>query len=194
MKEVKKDIARVALPWIGGATLALVVACSSPAGGQPQAQQPTPSPAATSTGTTTTYKDISVEIEGQLFKLVNGASETAAAPGSASKIVTTYFGNEATGDVNGDGSPDTAFLITQSRGGSGTFYYVVVALRASGGYSGTNAVLLGDRIAPQMTQISGSDIIVSYADRKPGEPMTASPSVGVSMYLRVTGGRLVVVR
>jgi len=191
---VKKDLARVALPWIGGATLALLVTCSSPAADRRQANGPAPSPAATSAGTTTPYKDISVEIEGQLFKLVNGASETAAAPGSASKIVTTYFGNEATGDLNGDGSADTAFLITQSRGGTGTFYYVVVALRTSGGYSGTNAVLLGDRIAPQMTRISGSDLIVYYADRKPGEPMTASPSVGVSMYLRVTGGRLVVVR
>ena len=191
---MKKDLARVALPWIGGATLALLVTCSSPAADRRQANGPAPSPAATSAGTTTPYKDISVEIEGQLFKLVNGASETAAAPGSASKIVTTYFGNEATGDLNGDGSADTAFLITQSRGGTGTFYYVVVALRTSGGYSGTNAVLLGDRIAPQMTRISGSDLIVYYADRKPGEPMTASPSVGVSMYLRVTGGRLVVVR
>ena len=191
---MKKDLARVALPWIGGATLALLVTCSSPAADRRQANGPAPSPAATSAGTTTPYKDISVEIEGQLFKLVNGASETAAAPGSASKIVTTYFANEATGDLNGDGSADTAFLITQSRGGTGTFYYVVVALRTSGGYSGTNAVLLGDRIAPQMTRISGSDLIVYYADRKPGEPMTASPSVGVSMYLRVTGGRLVVVR
>jgi hypothetical protein len=137
------------------------------------------------------YANITLTIEGQSVTLVDGRAESAAAPGSASKVVTQYFGNEATGDLNGDGTPDTAFLVTQSGGGSGTFYYVVVALKTAGGYQGTNAVLLGDRIAPQTTEIRNGQLIVNYADRAAGEPMTAQPSVGVSKYLKVQGTTLV---
>ena len=86
---------------------------------------------------------------------------------------------------------DAAFLITQDGGGSGTFFYIVAAIRTSDGYQGTNAVLLGDRIAPQPTEIRNGEIIVNYADRNPGEPMTARPSLGVSKYLRVESGTLV---
>jgi hypothetical protein len=138
------------------------------------------------------YKNATYTIEGQPVTLTNGVSETAAAPGSASKITTRYFGNEAKGDLNGDGIADIAFLITQTGGGSGTFYYAVAALQGSdGGYRGTNAILLGDRIAPQTTEIRDGQLIVNYADRKPGEPMTSSSSVGVSKTLSVAQGQLV---
>jgi hypothetical protein len=130
-------------------------------------------------------------IEGRAVTLVGGLSDVPAAPGSASRVVTRYFGNEATGDFNGDGQPDVGFVLTQSPGGSGTFYYAAVALRTPAGYVGTNAVLLGDRIAPQTTEARDGTLIVNYADRRPGEPMTARPSVGVSKYLKVVGGRLV---
>ncbi|MSQ15264.1 MAG: hypothetical protein EXR50_05320 [Dehalococcoidia bacterium] len=156
-----------------------------------------PKPGPTVTGVTGTaqksHKDASYEIEGRVVALTNGVSEVEAALGSASKITTRYFGNEATGDVNGDGTPDLAFLLTQSSGGSGTFYYAVAAVGSNGGYRGTNAVLLGDRIAPQTTEFRGGTFIVNYAERKPGEPMTASPSVGVSKYLKIVNEKLVVV-
>lgn len=141
--------------------------------------------------TATGYKDIEYTIEGQNITLANGRAEVPAAPGSASKLVTNFFGNEATGDLNNDGKPDVAFLLTQSGGGSGTFYYVVVALKTAQGYRGTNAVLLGDRIAPQTTEIRDGRLIVNYADRKAGEPMTAQPSVGMSMHLKIDGVSLV---
>jgi hypothetical protein len=126
-------------------------------------------------------------IEGTAVTLIDGRAEQNTVPGSASKTVTQYFGNEAIGDVNGDGVPDTAFILTQTSGGSGTFYYVVVALKMEKGYQGTNAVLLGDRIAPQTTEITNGRIIVNYADRSPKQSMSTAPSVGVSKYLRVDG-------
>jgi hypothetical protein len=138
-------------------------------------------------------KDASYTIEGRVIALANGVSEIEAAPGSAAKIVTRYFGNEATGDLNGDGMPDVALLLTQSGSGSGTFYYVAVALRTREGYRGTNAVLLGDRIAPQTTEIRDGSLIVNYAERRPGEAMTTRPSVGVSKYFKVVDGKLTVV-
>ncbi len=139
----------------------------------------------------TDYKSITYQVNGWPVKLLNGFSETQAAPGSASKITTKYFGNEARADLNGDGLEDIAFLLTQDTGGSGIFYYVVAALKTSTGYRGTNAILLGDRIAPQTTEFVNGKIIVNFADRKKGEPMTTQPSVGISKYLKVEGTILV---
>ena len=135
-------------------------------------------------------KNLTYRVEGSPVTLVDGKAETPVTPDSASKIVTTYFGNEAVGDLNTDGLDDTAFILTQSSGGSGTFYYVAVALSGVTGYTGTNAVLLGDRIAPQSTEIEHGELVVNYAERKPEEPMTAQPSVGVSKHLHVVGGEL----
>ena len=137
------------------------------------------------------YKDATFQIDGKSIALVNGLSEAEAAPGSVSRIITRYFGNDAVGDLNGDGKEDVAFLLTQSTGGSGTFYYVAVALRTATGYRGINAVLLGDRIAPQTTNIENGVVVVNYADRKPDESFAIEPSVGISKYLRVRDGKLV---
>lgn len=127
-------------------------------------------------------------IEGASVSLVNGHAETEIVPGSASKLITDVWGEPSAGDLNGDGVNDSAVLLTQSGGGSGTFYYVAADL---GNGSGTNALLLGDRIAPQNIQvISPGLILVNYADRKPGEAMTVQPSEGISAYFRVQGTTL----
>jgi hypothetical protein len=74
--------------------------------------------------------------------------------------------------------------------GTGTFYYVVASLQTPSGYTGTNAIFLGDRIAPQTTEIKNGEIIVNYADRKPTDPMSAQPTVGVSKYFKIQNGIL----
>lgn len=130
------------------------------------------------------YKNISYDINGQTTTLRNGESEVEAAPGSASKIVTKYFGNEIKKDLNGDGREDVVFILTQETGGSGVFFYVVAALATENGYEGSHALLLGDRVAPQTTK-SGPEnsIIVNYMIRTADEPMSASPSVDKSLRL-----------
>lgn len=138
----------------------------------------------------TSYKDTVYVVEGQPVQLIGGVSVVAAAPNSAAKISTRYFGNEAEGDLNGDGISDIAFLLTQDSGGSGAFFYVVAALKTDTGYIGTNAVLLGDRIAPQQTVIRDGQVIANYAERNVGEAMTTLPTVGVSKYLMVSGTEL----
>ena len=137
------------------------------------------------------YKNISYKIDNRDITLKDGISELDIVPGSASKLITTYFGNEAHSDLNSDGTEDVAFILTQSGGGSGTFYYVVAALKINDVYRGTNAILLGDRIAPQNIEIKNGQIIANYADRKPGEPMTTPPSVGRSKYITLSGTILV---
>ena len=123
-------------------------------------------------------------INGEKVTLKNGLSTKEITPGSASKITTHYFGNEVKGDFNGDSREDTAFILTQETGGSGIFYYIVARLNTVNGIIGSQGLLLGDRIAPQTTELGkGRIIIVNYADRKPGESFAIQPSVGKSLYL-----------
>ncbi len=139
-------------------------------------------------------KNATYLIEGQSVTLVDGAAETESAPGSASTQVTRYFGNAVESDLNADGLADKAFLLQVETGGSGTFYYAAAALTTIDGCAGTNAVFLGDRIAPQSTTADPSNpswFTVNYADRNPGEPMSAPPSLGVSRTFRFENGALV---
>ncbi len=101
-----------------------------------------------------------------------------------------YFGNELVTDLNDDGRDDVVFLVTSDGGGSGTFFYVVAALNTESGYVGSDGYFLGDRIAPQTTEVSRNPqhknvIVVNYADRAAGEPMATKPSVGTSTYLKL---------
>ena len=98
-----------------------------------------------------------------------------------------YFGNEAVHDFNGDGILDRAYLVTYSPGGSGTFYYVVATLNTPQGPINSELYLLGDRIAPQTTEIavvgSSTQIIVNYADRALTDSFAVAPSIGKTIRL-----------
>lgn len=125
---------------------------------------------------TSNYKGATFIIEGQPVKL-DGKS-------------TRYFGNELVIDLDGNGRNDVVFIVTQNPGGSGTFFYAVASLRKGFGYKGSEGYLLGDRIAPQNINVSPNPrhrnvIVVNYADRASGEPMTTKPSVGKSVYLKI---------
>lgn len=132
------------------------------------------------------HKNAEYSIGGRTVTLVDGVSVQESAPGSAATIVTRYFGNEVSHDFDGDGQQDVVFLLTQETGGSGTFYYVVAALATDRGYAGSQGLLLGDRIAPQTTEVRpGGIVVVNYADRAPGEPFTTPPSIGKSIWLKL---------
>jgi len=139
---------------------------------------------------TADYKDTEYRIEGARVQLKNGNAETEAAPGSASSVTTRYFGNDFKTDLDNDGREDVVFLLTQETGGSGTFFYVVAARNTDRGYVGSDAYPLGDRIAPQGFGMSPNPrhknvVVVTYADRAASEPMTAQPSIGKSVYLKL---------
>ncbi len=125
--------------------------------------------------TVTDYKNAEYLIDGKLTTLGNE---------------TRHFGNELFTDLNSDGRDDVVFLVTHEPGGSGTFFYVVAALNTENGYVGSDGYLLGDRIAPQTTEVSRNPdhenvIVVNYAERGPAEPMTTQPSFGKSAYLKL---------
>ncbi len=101
-----------------------------------------------------------------------------------------YFGNDLVVDLNNDGLDDRVFIVTYSPGGSGTFFYVVATLNTEAGYVGSDGYFLGDRIAPQTTELSQNPkhqnvVVVNYADRALNESMTTPPSIGKSIYLKL---------
>ena len=135
--------------------------------------------------------DATYIIDGQSVTLVNGKAESSATPGSATKITTMIFGIPVNGNLNNDGNADAAVIIVQNPGGSGTFYYIAAAINTGNSAKGTNAILLGDRIAPQNIEIASGEIIANYADRRPNESFAVQPSIGVSKYFFLSGTTLV---
>jgi hypothetical protein len=135
-------------------------------------------------------RNATYRIESKEIPLVNGRFETRPAPGSAMKEQIWVFREPEFGDLDEDGSQDAAVVLVHDPGGSGMFYYVAAALQRNGKYRGTNAVLLGDRVAPQTVQIRNGVIVANYADRRPEESMTTPPSSAKSMYLTVEGTEL----
>jgi hypothetical protein len=140
------------------------------------------------------YTSATYIIDNEPITLTDGYYESQNTSESATKTIIQYFGNEAFGDISGDGTPDVVFLITRSDGGSGTFYYVVAGIRSGDMYTGTNAVFIGDRIAPQSTEIYNREAIVNFADRKGDEPFTEQPSHGISLRLQYKDGLLRVLK
>ena len=136
-------------------------------------------------------KNSTYQIEQILITLTDGKYEKETVPGSASKISVFMFGEPIKGDLNKDGKEDAGVILVYNSGGSGTFYYATVALNDGDKYNGTNAILLGDRIAPQTKEIKNGEFIVNYAERKPTDSMTVQPSIGVSKYLIIENGKLV---
>lgn len=132
-------------------------------------------------------KNTSFTVNGALITLVNGVSSSPIV-NSTARTTTHYLGGEAEGDLNGDGLVDFAFWVTQDAGGSGTFFYVVVALKNSSGYTTTNAFLVGDRITPESMQIrtDARELHVNFIGRTRDAPMTAPPSEPKVLLLKVT--------
>jgi len=143
-----------------------------------------------STGTLPSdYKNATYTIDGKQVTLHDGLSETPIENSSA-KVITRYFGNEVRADLDRDGKEDVVFLLTQETGGSGTFFYVVAALNTENGYKGSDGFFLGDRIAPQTTNMSQNPahdnvVVVNFAVRNPGESFAVRPSLGRSVWLKL---------
>lgn len=140
-------------------------------------------------------RNSSFRVEGVPVTLVDGVAVEGLASMPEVKVTTRYFGNEVRHDLDNDDREDVVFLVTQDGGGSGTFFYVVAVLNTVNGYVGSNSYPLGDRIAPQSTNIDegrtsqwtmrDNVIVVNYAVRRPEDPMTTAPSVGKSVWLKL---------
>lgn len=117
------------------------------------------------------------------FVLNRGVAEREIAPGAASREQVRVFGEPVYGDLDADGDLDAAVLLEHTAGGSGVFYYAVLALRDDTAYRTTNTLLLGDRIAPQTMSIEEGRAVYNFAKRNFDESFATPPSVGVSLYV-----------
>ena len=117
------------------------------------------------------------------FTLKDGKSEIDSAPGSASKNTLMIFGEPIYGDLDKDGDTDATVLLVNTTGGSGVFYYAVLAINNGTSTRATNVMYLGDRIAPQTVEIHDGVAVYNFAERKGTDPMTAQPSIGKSVWV-----------
>lgn len=134
-------------------------------------------------------KNISYIVDGEVVTLTGGVTEREVAPGSASMETFRIFGEPAYGDIDGDGDDDAVLLLTRDGGGSGTFFYATVAVNTGGLYTGTDSILLGDRIAPQNFAVRNGIGEVNYADRLPSESFSVQPSMGKTLRLDIDSAR-----
>jgi hypothetical protein len=129
-------------------------------------------------------------IETQPVMLVDGHAERTVSQNSAIRITTKILEAGVAGDLNGDERDDVPLLLLQDPGGSGSFFYVAAALGTVNGFRGTNAVRIGDRVAPRGVQIYNHTMIVNYMDRYPWESFAAEPSVHRTRTFVVENGQL----
>lgn len=132
-------------------------------------------------------KNLTVTIDKQSFTLKDGVAELPAGPGSATTNTLRVVGDPVSGDVNGDGRPDAALLLANEPGGSGTFYYAVLAVSDGdgGSFHATNALPLGDRIEPQDVSFDDGMFSYRFLDRKPRESMAADPTIPKTVTVRL---------
>jgi heat shock protein HslJ len=119
----------------------------------------------------------SFSIEQRKIVLINGHAEQITMSDPDSKIISQVWGSAKIADLNADGQQDAVLILTQHTGGSGTYYYLAVAIREGNNYQGTAVFLLGDRIQPQDIQIEDNRITVKLLDRLLSEPYSNLPTI-----------------
>lgn len=174
------------LVFIGSAFIAIVISIGMYALlSLPQSEQKEPIDIGGAPALPISIMSSTFNIEGTQVELVNGKAEQSITRDSASKDIYLIFGEPTVGDLDGDGDEDEVAFLTRTTGGSGTFYYVVVAVNDGGLYKGTNAMFLGDRIAPQNINIIDGVAVANFVERATGEPFTVAPSVGKSVWIHL---------
>ncbi len=119
------------------------------------------------------YKNAIYRIDDKDVTLLEGQHEQPAAPDSSEQDVTRVVEPpvHAVGKLGGRSA--VAVFLSEEGGGSGTFYYAAVAFNDGRG----TTFKIGDRIQPIGIAINGDDLVVSYLDRNPDEPMAVPPTV-----------------
>ncbi|MBI1801142.1 MAG: hypothetical protein HY259_13530 [Chloroflexi bacterium] len=181
----------------------LCVSVLAACGGAPVASPATATPPAPATATPPAPAALSIRLalpnaeypidvaSTKKAQLKDGLFQEPAAPGSATMSKIQLGAPEAFGDLNADGAEDAAVLLVAQPGGSGTFTYLALVLNDRGSAKAVGSFLLGDRIVVKTLEIRSGNVIVTMLDRKPGEPMSAAPTVELTRTFRLQSGQVV---
>jgi hypothetical protein len=116
-------------------------------------------------------------VDGILYTLVNGALEQ---PIDKSDVLNKFrlLDFKAAGDINGDGTDDTAVVLINDAGGSGTFYYIGI-LTSGPTPIVENTSFLGDRIDVKGIEFVGGKFEVTYLDRDVETSFDSPPTIEI---------------
>ena len=109
-------------------------------------------------------------------------------PESAAVVLTQVIHKPVYVDLDGDNIKEAVSIVMQQTGGTGSFYYLVVA---GDGDKIIESYFLGDRIKIVSVNVVDNVIIVEYFEREMGQPMASKPTVKVSKKLKLEGEKIV---
>ncbi len=117
-------------------------------------------------------------IDGILYTLVNGSLEQAIDDSETlNKFKLLEF--KASGDINADGTDDTAVVLINDAGGSGTFYYIGI-LTSGPTPIIENTSFLGDRIEVKGIEFVDGKFEVTYLDRDSETSFDNPPTIEIT--------------
>lgn len=119
--------------------------------------------------------DASYIVDGRSITLQAGMHTESAAPGSAALNSTRVWGQPTVADLDRDGNDDAVVILVNEPGGSGTFYYIAAAYNDGSHFTGSTALLLGDRIDVRSVTVVDGIVIVSYSDHGRTQTMAGVP-------------------
>ena len=123
-------------------------------------------------------------------QLQDGFAVVPIAEDSASSLRVTLCDINV-GDINGDDMLDAVALLVAEPGGSGTFYYLTLALGYEEGTLPVDTVFLGDRIMAGNPEIDNGEITLTYWTRPEEAPMSEEPSVQINARYKLEEQHLV---
>lgn len=177
---------RIVLPRRGvGAVLSvsLLAAC---AGEERPSDRPSPSPARPEINAaqlrSASYASQYVQ-EGTV-RLTDGFFED-----TARRLIVLLQPEYAVGDLDGDGSPDAAVVLSTNTGGTGTFQDLVAVLNTDEVAHGEPTMFLGDRVPVDRVRIEDGEIRLEMTMHGPADPMCC-PTLRVTRRFRLAGGEL----
>ncbi len=114
------------------------------------------------------FQNLSYFIEGQKFSLENGIGliPSNTIPGKATSTI-GIVETPALFDINNDFSPDIIFLLKSVElSTKRTLYYISSAVTLNTGYSGLNALYIGQMVASSTFTHKNGEIVLRYNDEK----------------------------
>ncbi len=104
--------------------------------------------------------------------LKEGRWEGTATVGAGTTVKPTVVlsPRRESGDLDGDGVPETALVLTSEPGGSGSFVYLAIAAWRGDRVVNLATTLLGDRVRVRALRIAGGKVLVDVQQGAPGDP------------------------